>query len=116
MQATSRSKATKVRLVSSKPALCVVEVLCMRPMGLRPDVFSGSAIAGVPVTLKTAWEARTGQNAPSVRSCKLKTVRACVLALARSRFVLNRRAFVVERFFVGCQHLQQPIFVSRDLD
>ena len=23
----------------------------------RPDVFSGSAIAGVPVTLKTAWEA-----------------------------------------------------------
>ncbi|OLP89157.1 hypothetical protein AK812_SmicGene29400 [Symbiodinium microadriaticum] len=59
----------------------------------RPDVFSGSAIAGVPVTLKTAWEARTGQNAPRVLSRKLKTL-----------------------FFVGCQHLPLPIFVSKDLD
>ena len=47
----------------------------MRRVGLRPDVFSGSAIAGVPVTLKTAWEARTGQNAPRVLSRKLKTLR-----------------------------------------
>ncbi|CAE7306217.1 KDM1B [Symbiodinium sp. CCMP2456] len=46
----------------------------LRRLVQRPDVFSGSAIAGVPVTLKTAWEAR---------------------------------------FFVGCQHLPLPIFVSK---
>ena len=33
---------------------------------LRPDVFSGSAIAGVPVTLKTAWEVRGWRGVESI--------------------------------------------------
>lgn len=37
----------------------------LRRLVQRPDVFSGSAIAGVPVTLKTAWEVLCGLPASS---------------------------------------------------
>ncbi len=80
----------------------------------RPDVFAGSAIASVPVTLKTAWEAFGVWGARMLMGVRTRCRRFGLLRWHPNTISILISLQCWQRCYVVWRHLLHQIFVNKD--